>query len=793
MDYSMTKARGGMMLLENATGVRLPRALNSLIASIPAVGAAFSAMLPIIGVAAAIAVVYKLVEANKKAQEALAQHTIAWKALGAETEEQTDSLRATNVELKQELSVLNGGIKNNLAVELAKAAVDADKLAKSLGEDVDKMMKLLETQKVGFWGHLFGNEGSEDIQEALQKKIDDVKTTIENGKEDIRKASQTGDKSQVKTAETKAATADQKAYGEVIRWVGDQYTEAAKKRTALTDRTVSTDDLGNAQIEKAADSQAYDTLTKKMKTLSGVSRELRDESDMVALSLANQTASMNIAGAKDKKEKNPGDSSALEDARKLADQKYTIAMESAKQLLEQNKITIDQEVALEHAAMADKLAADTAYFEGKKNLFGTTKAQLATLTTDETLATRAAAAEDAKIDAEAAKHKMVLAKEVISKTLEGENRLSQNKLKLYQETAKYEEQSGKLALASGEQSLNSAVAHETMSWSQAHQKKLALIAQETAAKITAIKKQGDAEDKELSGQIERQRAAIAATLSVNGNNDKDKEVIALKEKLLALLQQQKMLEAQTGNAAKLAGQEGAAATKKEQDALTPLQEAMKKTQNQFNQDFAKMAVEGKSFGQSMRQLTIQMLEQWIAYEMKSLERTAMTSIMKTTVKTTEKATDVATTATAEAAKASIEEAANAKSRLSDAKKGAVKAYNAFADIPVVGPVLGAAAAVGAFGFLMAFQNGGTVPGTGSGDTVPAMLSPGETVVSKALTDQVKNNTGSNSRGDTHNHLTYAPNVTAIDATGVEKMLKKHANVFQKHVTSTLRKQNKRGN
>jgi hypothetical protein len=206
-----------------------------------------------------------------------------------------------------------------------------------------------------------------------------------------------------------------------------------------------------------------------------------------------------------------------------------------------------------------------------------------------------------------------------------------------------------------------------------------------------------------------------------------------------------------------------------------------------------MVVSGKSFGQSMRQLTIQMLEQWIAYEMKSLERTAMTSIMKTTVKTTEKATDVATTATAEAAKAGIEEAANAKSRLSDAKKGAVKAYNAFADIPVVGPALGAAAAVGAFGFLMAFQNGGTVPGTGSGDTVPAMLSPGETVVSKALTDQVKNNTGGSSKGDTHNHLTYAPHVTAIDRDGVEDMLKKHANVFQKHVTSTLRKQNKRGN
>jgi hypothetical protein len=689
-DTSTSHATGSIMLLEEAVGVRLPRHLNRLIAEIPMVGAAFSMMLPIMGVAAAIAVVYKLVEANKKAQEALALHTREWKALGAASEEQTDSLRATNVELKQELSALNGGIKNNLAVELAKAAVDADKLSKSLGDDIDKMLKLLETQSIGFWGHLFGQTGSEDIQEVLQKQMDTVKATVEQGKEAIRKASQTGDKSKVAHAEAQAAMDDQHAYGDVIVWVGTQLNEASRQRAGLMQG-----------------SQAFDNETNKMKMLGGVLNELHEEYDRVTLAKENQTAAMNIAGAKDKKEKNPADSSALEDARKLADQKYTIAMGSAKQLLEQNKITIDQEVTLEHAAVADKLAADTTYFEGKKRLFGTTKAQLASLTTDETLATRASAAEDAKIDAEAAKQKMKLAEELISKTLEGENRLSQNKLKLYQETAKYEEQSGKLALASSEQSLNSAVAHETMSWSQAHQKKLALITQETAAKIAAIKKQGDAEDKELSGQIERQKAAIAATLSVNGNNDKDKEVIALKEKLLALLQQQKILEAQTGNAAKLAGQEGAAATKKEQDALTPLQEAMKKTQNQFNQDFAKMAVEGKSFGQSMRQLTIQMLEQWIEYEMKSLERTAMTSIMKTTVKTTEKATDVATTATAEAAKAGIEEAANARSRLSDAKKGAVKAYNAFADIPVVGPALGAAAALGAFGFLMAFENGGT--------------------------------------------------------------------------------------
>jgi hypothetical protein len=70
--------------------------------------------------------------------------------------------------------------------------------------------------------------------------------------------------------------------------------------------------------------------------------------------------------------------------------------------------------------------------------------------------------------------------------------------------------------------------------------------------------------------------------------------------------------------------------------------------------------------------------------------------------------------------------------------------------------------------------------------------PGETVVSKALTQQVKDNvSGGSSKGDTHNHLTYAPHVTAIDRDGVEDMLKKHATTFQRHVNDTFRKASKK--
>src|ERR1700677_5398380 len=71
MDHSFTESRGGLMLVEESVGVRLPRHLNTLIAQIPGVGAAFAVMLPIAGVALAIEIVAKLIEKHKELADKL--------------------------------------------------------------------------------------------------------------------------------------------------------------------------------------------------------------------------------------------------------------------------------------------------------------------------------------------------------------------------------------------------------------------------------------------------------------------------------------------------------------------------------------------------------------------------------------------------------------------------------------------------------------------------------------------------------------------------------------------------
>ncbi len=130
----------------------------------------------------------------------------------------------------------------------------------------------------------------------------------------------------------------------------------------------------------------------------------------------------------------------------------------------------------------------------------------------------------------------------------------------------------------------------------------------------------------------------------------------------------------------------------------------------------------------------------------------------------------------------------------DAAAAARKAFNIGISIGgpagiILGPVMGAAA----FASVMAFEHGGIVPGIGSGDTVPAMLTPGEPVLPKNMADRLNramDDTGHG--GDKHYHAHVHPtyNVNTIDGDGMQDALDKHTDVLTKHVENTLRKLNR---
>jgi hypothetical protein len=199
-----------------------------------------------------------------------------------------------------------------------------------------------------------------------------------------------------------------------------------------------------------------------------------------------------------------------------------------------------------------------------------------------------------------------------------------------------------------------------------------------------------------------------------------------------------------------------------------------------NQALAKSIVEGKNFGRAMRQVGAEVLESMIKQMLMSEELAIKKMLM-------DKLTTVSHLAS-NAETAASDQATGAMSQLAAAKAAAAKAWQAMSGIPVVGPVLGAVAAAATFAGAMAFAEGGIVPGYGNGDTVPAMLSPGEMVLPKPISQSLQNASSGSSSGNVHWHMpSFQPKVSALDAEGVDKVLTKHATSFERKYKAEMRR------
>jgi hypothetical protein len=133
-----------------------------------------------------------------------------------------------------------------------------------------------------------------------------------------------------------------------------------------------------------------------------------------------------------------------------------------------------------------------------------------------------------------------------------------------------------------------------------------------------------------------------------------------------------------------------------------------------------------------------------------------------------------------------------KQKLIAAKLAYHQAFAAMAGVPPA-PIWGYAAGAAAFAGVMSFETGGKIPGnaTGAAGAVPIIGHQGETVITKSLTDRAERAEawGGNKAGANHN-WSFSPTVHAMDAEGVDRVLTKHNNLFQRHVASTMRKMNR---
>jgi len=134
--------------------------------------------------------------------------------------------------------------------------------------------------------------------------------------------------------------------------------------------------------------------------------------------------------------------------------------------------------------------------------------------------------------------------------------------------------------------------------------------------------------------------------------------------------------------------------------------------------------------------------------------------------------------------------ANDYTKESDAAYAARQGFKAGMHFPfpvnlVMAPVL----AAGAFAAVMAFQEGGGVPGVGRGDVVPAMLEPGEEVVTKKVVEMVRNG-GESKRPAIHVMMHNSFEVNTIDGNGMQDALEKHSDQLERHFQKVVRRLNR---
>jgi hypothetical protein len=209
-------------------------------------------------------------------------------------------------------------------------------------------------------------------------------------------------------------------------------------------------------------------------------------------------------------------------------------------------------------------------------------------------------------------------------------------------------------------------------------------------------------------------------------------------------------------------------TKQHENKLTQIRDRAEEERNrsilaaeerlvsELSSSIAQTLVMNKNLGQAMRQIGEQMLEGVISNTLKMI-------------------------------------AMNNYEQFSEAKIAAARTYASISGIPYVGPFLAPELAAAAFAAVMAFNEGGIVPGYGNGDSVPAILTPGETVlpqpISQGLQNVIASGDVSGSKGDTHVNAHFAPTIHALDAEGVDRVLTKHADRFHKALVAQARKRN----
>jgi len=685
MDHSFTEARGGLMLTEEVVGVHLPRHLNTLIAQIPGVGAAFSTMLPLIGVIAAIAIVGKLIERHEALAAAINKAAIEAGSQAVKEADQSKQIEITNLKLDDQIAKLTHKLPRNYIKEAILESSEAiDKLAASFATDFQKMNTVI-IEQTGLW-------------ERFKRGVSDAWSGVAQGK----------------------------GYGtttEALHKVQEAMMGVEQARRKLAEAPMDKDSQAAGQqalisaLQKQK--QAMDASMPSLKGHDELLMQMTSAASSAAVEIKNLSTMVEMGG---KKKTIAGLESADE------------AKEAATKLIQANKAVAE---SVAHA-MENYVAFGRAQREAYK---GSNNSEALSQTED-----------------------------FFKSIAEAQKKAAQEELQTAQQNFSNQAEVAKASLDQQRGAIANASELGLISRHEAVQQEIALIQRESGARLVALTQEVAAKRRAVQEEIDADNRAASNVLGANNSDKSDPKYIAFLNDATNKMAQLDAITnkynadvkvATTTATTQVAGlnvqlaklyptwQQFFKEMNKDVPTLSQsihgsLQSSVTKFNESFSQGIAKSIVEAKSLSSALKQIGREIVEDAIA------------NFIRWKLMNAEKA-------------------------------GAAEFSNALAEgtpLPIA-----VAEGAGAFAKALAFEQGGTIPGAGA---VPIIGHGGETVVTKALTDRVNAAEGrGGSAGGVHMHNTFAPQIHAVDAEGVDRLLAKHASTFQRHMVSAARKMNKR--
>lgn len=851
----MEHARASMMVLNHELHLGSDRHLNRFITTLPGVGAAMAAAFQFVMVAMLVDMVIKLGEKmhelSKAAHEAAASNKEAWDSVNEGIEKSAHQL---NLEMDKSIEtrnkLLNASNKDNaLRTALDEAIVGADKLNSALDADIKKWDELLKkkegqvTQGAAFISGVHSTAASTAVLAEVENRL---KAAKEIAAEEIRIASESGSAKDVEAQKEQNLVHMQNAYGDVVTIVKGKLAEVIEKQKEFSNSSWVERQLFSIK-DYAANitllQGALDNLQAQQESMGaevGAEKAKKDSEDTSRASeAASKARTISQAHLSSVKAIAEAEVAASEEAnkRRYAAGEITLAQETESLLEAENK-----RYAIQVEYLNKTLALAKGSPSGQAEVIGI-QTQLSVAATQHTGKVGGISAEDAasqKASARSLAEAQIEADEKVAEaSVKQANEASKARLALQAQDAEaaqtqevaeenrlyeitYQAQTKRLELlkTDGEksaalvlalqgtmqaglvehntklQAIDDSYAEKKLQKQEARAQRELTSAEATSSRNLSMEEQANSKRLSMGGETteawaNKERAAISSWYS---------EQSAIYEKMFALAA--RLYGKDSSQYAELMAKK-AALDQQYQTKMTSVQDKIdQKMQASFarmNTEFTTVLDAWLTGSQSMSRAWASMGDHMVVSLANSLLKMEAQHLQYELMTRMQHVATNAVTTTSDAAAAELSNATTQKSTMKQlfhfAALAAGKAWSALSGIPIVGPVLGAAAAAATFSGIMAlaaFEKGGIVGDgpAGFGTEVPILAKPGERVLSNQQTQKFDSLVSSGASQQGGNHFHYSPTISGIDGASVSGMARSYGNVFLQQAMRQMRLANR---